>query len=643
MTARPGPWCRLARHLTGLGPRAKAVILLALDGAAAALAWAACLLAWPGAGDPALLLALPVLAGTGSVVLGLHRGKLQAYPLQGLPRSLALAAALAGLVALWQGLTPATRSTTAVVAPFGPTLGLASLFVTLTIIGRLILLRLALMAHGTARAPDSLLIWGAGRAGQQLAAALAGDHHHRCLGFLDDDPRKQGQRLAGLPVHAPARAADLLARHGPARIILALPRTTWAQARGRLAGLPCEVQTLPGFAAHLWGGAAGPPDPPDLLGRARLDRHLPEVRDSYAGRRILVTGAGGSIGSELARQLLRCGPARLVLLDHGELALYNIATELEAAGQGLIRPVLGSVCDGAAVEALLTSERIDTLFHAAALKHVPLVEAHPLAGIRTNVLGTQALAEAAQRAGVGRVLLISTDKAVRPASVMGASKRLAEEVVQDLAERSGATCFAMVRFGNVLGSSGSVVPRFAAQIAAGGPVTVTDPRMTRYFMTCTEAVRLTLLAGAWARGGDLFVLDMGAPQRILDLACRMIRGAGHVPRLPPEVAAPDPLAVPGTESPGAGAEEIEVRFTGLRPGEKLTEDLLIGHQLHPTPHPRILRAREGHLSQIEVAAALAELRRCLEARDDTAAVAALHRWVARGQQPRRAASGEERG
>ncbi|MGI3164107.1 polysaccharide biosynthesis protein [Pseudooceanicola sp. 200-1SW] len=629
----PGP--RLARTLTRLGPRAKARILRGLDLGAVLLAWGLLALGLPGLASPDLLLPGLGLVAAGGPLLGLDRLRLRAFALRGLPRCLGLAAALAAALALWQGLRGAPT--------LAPALLLPPLWALAAIAGRQALLALALRAHAAARAPTRILIWGAGQRGLQLAAALAGDRHHRCLGFLDEDPRKQGQRLGGLPVHSPTRARALVARQPPDQIVLALPRAAWPHARATLADLPCEVLSLPGFAARLWGGEEGaPPDLPRLLGRADLERQLPEVRDSYAGRRILVTGAGGSIGSELCRQLLRLGPARLVLLDQGELALYTITTELEATtphAATRLRPVLGSVTDAPLLDELLATEGIDTIFHAAALKHVPLVEAHPLEGIRTNVLGTQTLAEAARRAGVARFLLISTDKAVRPGSVMGAAKRLAEEVVQDLATRSPDTRFAMVRFGNVLGSSGSVIPRFAAQIAAGGPVTVTHPQMTRYFMTCAEAVRLTLLAGARARGGEVFVLDMGAPQRILDLACRMIRGAGKVPRLPPD----GPEAPPPEAPSPAPEDEIEIRFTGLRPGEKLTEDLLIAPALDGTPHPRILRAREDHLSQIEVAAALAELRRCLDARDPPGAVAALHRWVARGQAPRPAELSEDSG
>ncbi|PJE27483.1 NDP-sugar epimerase, includes UDP-GlcNAc-inverting 4,6-dehydratase FlaA1 and capsular polysaccharide biosynthesis protein EpsC [Pseudooceanicola antarcticus] len=589
----------LARWLTGLAPGHKALTLLALDGLAVAGAVVILDLVLPGGlPGPVALWAGLLFIGLGAV-LSLHRMKLRDYQRQGLPRSLAQGLGL--LVGLLPMLGGQPR--------MAQLLLLVGLSVALSLSGRIALLRLALIAHALARRPQQLLIWGAGRAGQQLAAALAGDEAQRVVGFLDDDARKQGRRLVGLPVHAPSRAGSLVARQQVDRVILALPRHAHGRARQALAGAGCEVMTLPGFAARLWGAERAPPDVTRLLGRAGLDRVLPEVRESYAGQVVLVTGAGGSIGAELSRQLARLGPARLILLDHSELALYDIARELEGIAPE-VSAVLGSVCDAALVTELLQGRRVEVIFHAAAYKHVPLVEDNPLSGLENNVIGTRVLAEAAARSGVGRMILISTDKAVRPTSLMGASKRLAEEVVQDLAGRSTTTRFAMVRFGNVMGSSGSVVPLFAEQIARGGPVTVTHPEVTRYFMTAEEAVRLTLLAGAYACGGEVFVLDMGAPQKILHLARQMILGAGLTPR---DADHPD--------------GEIEIRFTGLRPGEKLEEELLIGDDMLPTPHPRILRAQEAHLSQIKVAAALSDLKRALENRDAAAARAAALHWA----------------
>ncbi len=339
--------------------------------------------------------------------------------------------------------------------------------------------------------------------------------------------------------------------------------------------------------------------PDQFLGRAELLEDQ-AARDSYAGKTVLVSGAGGSIGTELCRQVLACGPAGLILYELNEFALYTVELALRdpAARAGIpLVAVLGSVAEGDQVARVLATHRVEVILHAAAYKHVPLVEANPLAGIANNGLGTQVFAHAAAAAGVARFVLISSDKAVRPANVMGASKRLAELVVQDLARRSPGTVFSIVRFGNVFGSSGSVVQRFRAQIAAGGPVTVTHPRMSRYFMTIEEAVRLVLHAGALAQGGEVFVLDMGRPVPILALARQMIAAAGRA--------------------------ETEIVFTGPRPGEKLTEALSESGVLEKTGHPKILTAREAPLSDTETALLLRKLQREVAAGNAQAACHAL--------------------
>ncbi|WP_010141549.1 polysaccharide biosynthesis protein [Oceanicola sp. S124] len=605
MTPRP-----LAEGLTDLGPRRKAMILLLVDGVAAQLATTLVSLTLPGE-MPLWLSMLLTVAGVGlGAVLGLHRMKLRTYRQQNIPRSLnqglLLALLLSPMVAV--GLLTGAQG-----------LVFATLFAASSIAGRLLLLHLALRAHALARRPQRVLIWGAGRAGQQLAAALSGDEALRVQGFVDQDLRMQGKRLAGVPVHPPARAVALVARLRVDLVVLALPPAAQAAARQALAGAGCDVETLPGFAARLWGRGADRPDMATLLGRAGLDHNLPEGGESYVGQVILVTGAGGSIGAELSRQLSRLRPRGLVLLDHSELALYEIARELEDAPVQVL-PVLGSVCDAGLIARLLAQQRVQVIFHAAAYKHVPLVQLNPLEGIRNNVLGTQVLAEAAARAGVGRMILISSDKAVRPVSVMGATKRMAELIVQDLAARGGGTRFAMVRFGNVMGSSGSVVPLFTEQISRGGPVTVTHPQVTRYFMSAAEAVRLTLLAGHFAIGGEVFVLDMGRPQKILDLARQMIRGAGMTPR--------------DADHPEG---DIEIRFTGLRPGEKLEEELLIAAEMLPTPHPRILRAQEAQLATARLHEALADLSERLHLGDAAGAMAALMHWTESAPVPDREA------
>jgi FlaA1/EpsC-like NDP-sugar epimerase len=378
------------------------------------------------------------------------------------------------------------------------------------------------------------------------------------------------------------------------------------------------VYLLLSGARHLWrrhDGGTRPTgravDPAALLGRDALENELPDVSDVYAGRRILVTGAGGSIGSELCRQLVQCRPATLILMDHGEHVLFQIERELRGLAPDLeIIPILGSVCDAALVNVLMRAKKIDVVLHAAAYKHVPLVESNAIEGMRNNVLGTRTVANAAREAGVERFILVSTDKAVRPTSVMGGSKRFAEMIVQDLATRSDKTRFSMVRFGNVLGSSGSVIPVFADQIAQGGPVTLTHPEVTRYFMTIPEAVRLVLLAGSFARDGDVFVLDMGEPVAIQDIARRMIEASGYSVR---DAANP--------------RGDIEIAITGLRPGEKLHEELLIGSDMLTTPHPRILRAQEGHLSEIELAKALKSLSEAIETRDMALLRSILAQWI----------------
>jgi len=468
-----------------------------------------------------------------------------------------------------------------------------------------------------------VLIYGAGKTGQQLAAALLDDDRLRPVAFADDEPRLRGLTVAGLRVHGPDEVEGLVARRRIGRIILAMPSTSEAaRARltRRLAGTGCEVHALPSFADLVTGRAvtpyeSRPIDPSTLLGRDALENELPGVTDAYAGRRVLVTGAGGSIGAELCRQIASCGPTTLVLLDHAEHALFQIERELrEMAPEIEIMPILGSVCQAELVRVLMQAREIDVVLHAAAYKHVPMVEANAIEGMRNNVIGTRTVAMAAEEAGVERFILVSTDKAVRPGSVMGASKRFAEMIVQHLATRATRTRFSMVRFGNVLGSSGSVIPTFADQIGRGGPVTLTHEDVTRYFMTIPEAVRLVLLAATIADGGEVFVLDMGAPVRIRDIALRMIEGYG--------------LTVRDADNPQG---DIEIRVTGLRPGEKLHEELLIGSDMLTTPHPRILRAQEGHLSEIELAKALKSLSEAIETRDVALLRKILAQWIEHGR------------
>ena len=341
-----------------------------------------------------------------------------------------------------------------------------------------------------------------------------------------------------------------------------------------------------------------------LLGRDKVDLDLPEISESYEGRSVFVSGAGGSIGSELARQVVAARARKVVLYEHSEYALYTVERALrpvaELYGIRLV-PVLASVTDANRVQAVLRDEEVDIVLHAAAYKHVPLIEGNEIAGVFNNVIGTQVMAVAARSAGVRRFMLVSTDKAVRPTNIMGATKRLAELVVQDMQTRSEHTVFSMVRFGNVLGSSGSVIPLFREQIKAGGPITLTHTDVTRFFMTIPEEARLVLLAGSYAEGGEVFVLDMGEPVRILDLARRMIGQSG--------------LRLRDDENPDG---DIEIRFTGLRPGEKLFEELLIDARNLPTPHPKIMRAQEIKLSELEMARLVRDLTAAIELNDKNA-------------------------
>lgn len=353
--------------------------------------------------------------------------------------------------------------------------------------------------------------------------------------------------------------------------------------------------------------------PGPLLGRPELADDLVADQAQYTGKTVLITGAGGSIGTELCRQVLACRPARLVLFELNEFALYTVELGLRsaAAQAGVaLEPVLGSVTEAPQITRALARFGVQVVLHAAAYKHVSLVEANPLAGIRNNVLGTHVLARAALAQRVERFILISSDKAVRPANVMGATKRLAELVVQDLAGRPSETRFSIVRFGNVFGSSGSVVARFEAQIRAGGPVTVTHPEASRYFMTVEEAARLVLQAGALARGGEVYVLEMGPPVPIVCLARRMIAAAGQHVR---ESATPD--------------DGISIVFTGLQPGEKLREDLSLSGAYAPTAHPKIFRVEEPHLSELEVASCLRALQEVVSEGGPDRARALLQRWV----------------
>ena len=566
------------------------------------------------------LLVLMSSGAIATVLLGLHKIKLNAYQMQGVIESAFVSGVLliSGLLATYLKLAPDGSPQLFIIV--------GMMFLILSVASRLLLRRFLLWiyAKGTPRKP--ILIYGAGQTGQQLAMALTTDDAVVPVAFVDDDRRLQGLTVAGLRVHPPAELSDLVARKHVARIVLAMPsvsRAVQADLSRRLSHTGCEVHALPSFADMVANAARGlsdtkPVNIDELLGRDRLEEELPGVSDTYHRRHILVTGAGGSIGSEICRQLLSCNPASLVLIDHSELALFEIDRELhsycrDAGLDTQIVGVLGSVCDKGLVETVIGENGIDIVLHAAAYKHVTLVEKNCLEGFRVNVFGTKIVADAARAAGVERFILVSTDKAVRPSSMMGASKRFAELLVQDLATRSQTTRFSMVRFGNVLGSSGSVIPIFQEQISHGGPVTLTHADVTRYFMTIPEAVRLVLLAGSFARGGDVFVLDMGKPVPVRQLARKMIESAGHT--------------VKNKDNPKG---DIEIKITGLRPGEKLHEELLIGSDMLTTPHPKILRAQEGHLSELEMAKAVQSLRQAVDTRSREQLCETLEMWIEKG-------------
>ena len=432
-----------------------------------------------------------------------------------------------------------------------------------------------------------VLVYGAGDNGRELVAALANSHEMEIVGYLDDDDRLQGHVLNGLPIYDPADLPSLVTSLGIGVVFLALPNVSRKRRNdilNQIRKAHVSVRTLPSMSDLTQGKISISDvrdlDVDDLLGREPvMPNHILLVKNVH-NKVVMVTGAGGSIGSELCRQIIMLGPKKLLLIEHSEFMLYTIHKELQETHPNndiILIPLLASVHDEHRIHEVISTWRPDTIYHAAAYKHVPLVEHNPAAGIRNNLLGTLYTAQAAAENGVVDFILISTDKAVRPTNVMGASKRLAEMVLQALAAdaKYSKTRFSMVRFGNVLDSSGSVVPKFRQQIRDGVPITLTHPEVTRYFMTITEAAQLVMQAGAMAKGGDVFMLDMGEPVKIMNLARRMIELSG--------------LVIRDEQNPDG---DIEIQITGLRPGEKLYEELLIGDNPQPTLHSRIMRGKE---------------------------------------------------
>ncbi|WP_434341241.1 polysaccharide biosynthesis protein [Motilimonas cestriensis] len=467
--------------------------------------------------------------------------------------------------------------------------------VALIILGSPRLILRSVVHQRLQRYKPAVIIYGAGNAGYQLAHALFRGTDYRPAAFIDDDIKKHGITVHGLRVFPHSQLENLIATHCAVKVLLALgnaSRLERAKLIQSLESCSAEVLSMPSIA-DITNGKANindiqSIDIEDLLGRTPVPPSQSLLSRCITDRSVMVTGAGGSIGSELCRQIITQRPAKLVLFELNEYSLYKIEQEISKyiAVNELdtkLHAVLGSVQRQKRLMIVMKKYQTDTVYHAAAYKHVPLVEDNVVEGVRNNVFGTWRCAEAAVSAGVKNFVLISTDKAVRPTNVMGASKRMAELILQAMASRSPSTIFCMVRFGNVLGSSGSVVPLFREQIKQGGPVTVTHPDIIRYFMTIPEAAQLVIQAGAMAKGGEVFVLNMGMPVRIIDLATRMIKLSG--------------LAVKTDDDPFG---DIEIQITGLRPGEKLYEELLVGKDSQPTEHASIMKADEEFLNWNEL-------------------------------------------
>ncbi|HWK52784.1 MAG TPA: nucleoside-diphosphate sugar epimerase/dehydratase [Hyphomicrobiales bacterium] len=442
------------------------------------------------------------------------------------------------------------------------------------------------------RPREPVLIYGAGSSGMQLVASLNSGEQYLPVAFVDDSEALVGNTVHGIRVYGPTSIRELIDNYSVRQILLAIPSATHAERKqilNRLEHYPVHVRTVPDLFDMVSGKVRVDEirdiDIEDLLGRDIVPPDPQLLSACIRNSNVLITGAGGSIGSELCRQIIKLKPATMVLYDNSEYGLYTIESELREIQRVIehgrdmrVVAMLGSVRNQAQVESALRRFNIHTVYHAAAYKQVPMVEKNIVEGVQNNVFGTYVLAKAADKFNVENFVFISTDKAVRPANIMGATKRFAEQILQSLSASGSRTKFAMVRFGNVLGSSGSVVPLFRKQIARGGPVTVTHSEVTRYFMTVQEAAQLVIQAGSMASGGDVFVLDMHEPVRIVDLARKMIHLMGYI--------------VKDERSPNG---DIPIEYTGLRPGEKLYEELLIGEQVTGTEHPKIMRAEEDFL------------------------------------------------
>ncbi|MDD5028934.1 MAG: nucleoside-diphosphate sugar epimerase/dehydratase [Rhodoferax sp.] len=613
------------KYLLGLSRPAKRTVVLGVDICMALFAtWAAYSLReeslhWPQGVQWWIYLSGPLIAIPIFIRMGLYRAIFRYTGLDALittGQAVGLYAALHLILLQWF-FWPVFPLTLGVLQPI--------LFLLLVGTSRA-MARFWLAGVGYGRGFDQgrMLIYGAGTVGVQTASAMGIAGGLKPFGYIDEDPAKIGQTINGLQVFSPAKLSDVVKKFGITDVLLALPRATRErrnQIIHTLRALHVHTRTLPALADLTSGRVTVQDfqelDLDDLLGREAINLQVDLLASRIVGQSILVSGAGGSIGSELCRQILHQQPRQLVLLEHSEFALYTLHRELLGWCEGNVSkvelvPLLATVVDRRRLDWICTNYRPHTVYHAAAYKHVPMVECNPSQGIVNNVFGTLNLAQAAVAAGVSSFVLISTDKAVRPTNLMGASKRMGEQVLQALASQpeNHGTCFSMVRFGNVLGSSGSVVPLFRDQLAKGGPLTVTHPEVTRYFMSIPEAVQLVLQAAVMAQGGEVFVLEMGHSVKILDLAYRLVELSG--------------LQVRDAQQPDG---DIEITFIGLRPGEKLCEELLIGDNPMSTAHPRIMKAHEEFVAWPDLQRQLQLLMQAATNEDEAGIRSVLHACV----------------
>jgi FlaA1/EpsC-like NDP-sugar epimerase len=621
--------------LSGLGKAQRRSVMIAYDGAAMFVAlWLAFsarlgVLYWPADPQVLYLAAASVACGLASVfALGLYRIVVRYFDVDA---ALPVAVASGGAASVWLVLAYFSR-----IDGLPRSVGLIyfGLLFMLLFFGRLAVSRFILPSHGLvpvtspsteAARSVGVAIYGANPTGLSLAESLRRHPEYQLRFFISDSPMLVGRKMAGHRIRPLAQLAAAVKSGEVQKVLLAMPaasRTERLAIVAALSKMAVQVMTIPSPDEIMSGrytlSDIRPINVDDLLKRDIVPPIKDLIEPGIESRSILVTGAGGSIGSEICRQVVDYGPVRLVLLDHSEFALYRIEREIrrtcyEAGAEVEIVPVVGSLLNRRLVDAVLRRWRVDTVFHAAAYKHVPLIEQNEVAGVENNVFGTKILADACVAAGIARLTMISTDKAVRPTNVMGASKRVAELYIQALARLPDMpTRFGMVRFGNVLDSSGSVVEQFRDQIRRGGPVTVTDPEITRFFMSIPEATQLVLQANSLAAGGEVFVLDMGEPVRIADLAKTMIALAGMTER---------------TSENSVG--DIEITYVGLRPGEKLHEELFIGDSVADTVHPQIKMARERCLPLEQLSPELQRLQKALEAQEPAAVRVILDELLAK--------------